>query len=185
MTIEAEILDLLADVTELSDTAIQLITHDLGVVAEFCDRVMVMYAGHPVEMAPVEDVYYDPQHPYTVGLMSSIPRIGDDRDRLQTIPGRMPDLIELPSGCNFYPRCPYAEETCTRREPALVDTDTGEPADATVHEQQSAACLAHTGELSGELDYTVTVEGGQEHEGSTSVADGGRRGGDDETEGSQ
>jgi peptide/nickel transport system ATP-binding protein len=185
VTIEAQILDLLADVTESSDTAIQLITHDLGVVAEFCDRVMVMYAGHPVEMAPVEDVYYDPQHPYTVGLMSSIPRIGDDRDRLQTIPGRMPDLIELPSGCNFYPRCPYAEETCTRREPALVDTDTGEPADATVHEQQSAACLAHTGELSGELDYTVTVEGGQEREGSTSVADGGRRGGDDETEGSQ
>ena len=158
VTIEAQILDLLETVTEEFDTAIQLITHDLGVVAEFCDRLMVMYAGHPVEMAPVEDVYYDPQHPYTVGLMSSIPRIGDDRDRLQTIPGRMPDLIELPSGCNFHPRCPYAEEACTRREPRLVDVETGEPADASDHRERSAACLAHTGELRGELDYTVTVD---------------------------
>ena len=157
VTIEAQILTLLEDIAEEFDTAIQLITHDLGVVAEFCDRMMVMYAGHPVEMAPVEDVYYDPQHPYTVGLMSSIPRIGDDRDRLDTIPGRMPDLIEMPPGCNFHPRCPYAEEVCTRREPPLVDTDTGEPADVTDHDSQVAACLAHTGELDGRLDYEVTV----------------------------
>jgi peptide/nickel transport system ATP-binding protein len=157
VTIEAQILTLLEEIAEEFDTAIQLITHDLGVVAEFCDRMMVMYAGHPVEMAPVEDIYYDPQHPYTVGLMSSIPRIGDDRDRLDTIPGRMPDLIEMPPGCNFHPRCPYAEEVCTRREPPLVDTDTGEPADVTDHDSQVAACLAHTGELTGRLDYEVTV----------------------------
>jgi peptide/nickel transport system ATP-binding protein len=120
---------------------------------------MVMYAGHPVEMAPVEDVYYNPQHPYTVGLMSSIPRIGDERDRLQTIPGRMPDLIEMPPGCNFHPRCPYAEESCTRVEPQLVDAETGEPADPINSDAQTAACLAHTGELTGELDYEVTVRG--------------------------
>jgi len=159
VTIEAQILTLLEEIAEEYDTAIQLITHDLGVVAEFCDRVMVMYAGHPVEMAPVEDVYYDPQHPYTVGLMSSIPRIGDDRDRLQTIPGRMPDLIEMPPGCNFHPRCPYAEESCTRREPQLVDTATGRAADVSDHTAQAAACLAHTGELSEPLDYEVRVRG--------------------------
>jgi peptide/nickel transport system ATP-binding protein len=161
VTIEAQILDLLEEI------AIQLITHDLGVVAEFCDRVMVMYAGHPVEMAPVEDVYYDPQHPYTVGLMSSIPRIGDDRERLQTIPGRMPDLIEMPPGCNFHPRCPYAEESCTRVEPRLVDVETGEPADPIESDAQAAACLAHTGELEGDLDYEVTVRGEDDPTGPT------------------
>ncbi len=174
VTIEAQILSLLEEVAEEFDTAIQLITHDLGVVAEFCDRVMVMYAGHPVEMAPVEDVYYDPQHPYTVGLMSSIPRIGDDRDRLETIPGRMPDLIEMPPGCNFHPRCPYAEEVCTRREPPLVDVETGEPAAVADHDRQAAACLAHTGELAGELDYEVTVRGDTSTPGRVEPTDGGR-----------
>ena len=157
VTIEAQILSLLKEIGDEYDTAIQLITHDLGVVAEFCDRVMVMYAGHPVEMAPVEDVYYDPQHPYTVGLMGSIPRIGDDRDRLETIPGRMPDLIEMPPGCNFHPRCPYAEESCTRREPAFVNAATGAPADVSDHDTQMAACLAHTGELSEQPGYEVRV----------------------------
>jgi peptide/nickel transport system ATP-binding protein len=159
VTIEAQILELLEDVAEEFDTAIQLITHDLGVIAEFCDRVMVMYAGRAVESAPVENIYYDPKHPYTVGLMSSIPRIGDGRDRLDTIPGRMPDLVEMPSGCTFHPRCPYAEESCARNEPALVDVATGDPADASAHSEHAAACLAHTGDLSGALDYTVTVEG--------------------------
>lgn len=159
VTIEAQILELLEEVTEEFDTAIQLITHDLGVVAEFCDRVMVMYAGRAVESAPVEDLYYDPQHPYTVGLMSSIPRIGDERDRLDTIPGRMPDLVEMPSGCAFHPRCPYAEESCIRNEPPLVNVATSEPADPDVHGEHAAACLAHTGDLRHELDYTVTIDG--------------------------
>ena len=157
VTIEAQILNLLEEVAAEYDTAVQLITHDLGVVAEFCDRVMVMYAGHPVEIATVDDLYYNPQHPYTAGLMSSIPRIGDDRDRLQTIAGRMPDLIEMPSGCNFHPRCPYAEEVCTQVEPPLVDTETGDPADVSEHDRQAAACLAHTGQLSGDLEYAVEV----------------------------
>jgi len=159
VTIEAQILELLEEVTEEFDTAIQLITHDLGVIAEFCDRVMVMYAGRAVETAPVENIYYDPEHPYTVGLMSSIPRIGDERDRLDTIPGRMPDLVEMPSGCTFHPRCPYAEEACTRTEPPLVDVASGDPADPDAHLQHAAACLAHTGDLQGSLDYTVTVDG--------------------------
>jgi len=110
VTIEAQILELLDDLSEEFDMAIQLITHDLGVVAGLCDRVMVMYAGSVAEQGDVEDIYYDPKHPYTVGLMSSIPRIGDSRERLDTIPGTMPDLVQLPPGCSFHPRCPYAEE---------------------------------------------------------------------------
>ncbi len=158
VTIEAQILELLDELADEFGTAIQLITHDLGVVAETCDRVMVMYAGKPVEKAPVEDIYYDPKMPYTVGLMSSIPRIGDERDRLQTIPGTMPDLIQLPPGCSFHPRCPYAEEVCTQIEPPLVDPETGEPAEG-VDAERGAACLAYTGDLQNELGYEVHVEG--------------------------
>jgi peptide/nickel transport system ATP-binding protein len=156
VTIEAKILDLIEDLAEEFDTAVQLITHDLGVIARVCDRVMVMYAGKPVEKAPVEELYYDPKHPYTVGLMSSIPRIGDTRDRLQTIPGTMPDLVDVPTGCSFHPRCPYAEESCTMIEPELVDPQTGQDATGTTSER-AAACLEYTGELSGGLDYTVEV----------------------------
>ncbi len=158
VTIEAQILDLIEELADEFDTAVQLITHDLGVVAQVCDRVMVMYAGKPVEKAPVEDLYYDPQHPYTVGLMSSIPRVGDTRERLQTIPGTMPDLVELPPGCSFHPRCPFAEDACTRKEPSLVDPDTGvDAADASA--ERAAACLEHTGDLTGGLDYEVEVRG--------------------------
>ncbi|WP_436936162.1 ABC transporter ATP-binding protein [Halovenus marina] len=155
VTIEAKILEQLEELADEFDTAIQLITHDLGVIAEICDRVMVMYAGKPVEKAPVDDLYYDPKHPYTVGLMSSIPRIGDTRDRLQTIPGTMPDMIDVPSGCSFHPRCPYAEEACTRTEPSLVDTETG--AEATASTEHSAACLEYTGDLMEGLTYEVSV----------------------------
>jgi peptide/nickel transport system ATP-binding protein len=157
VTIEAQILELLDDLSDEYDMAIQFITHDLGVVAEICDRMMVMYAGEVVERGDVEDVYYDPQHPYTVGLMSSIPRIGADIDELATIPGTMPDLVELPPGCSFHPRCPYAEEACTRTDPQLVDPETGAPADGMGGEGHAAACLAHTGDLQGDLDYAVEV----------------------------
>jgi peptide/nickel transport system ATP-binding protein len=164
VTIEAQILELLDEMAAEFDTAIQLITHDLGVVAAVCDRVMVLYAGKPVEIATVADCFYDPKHPYTVGLMASIPRIGDDRGTLQTIPGRMPDLVEMPPGCAFHPRCPYAEDACTTQEPPLVNAATGGPADPTAHDSQTAACLAYTGDLEGELDYSVTVDNGGEPE---------------------
>jgi len=157
VTIEAKILELIEELADEYDTAVQLITHDLGVIAELCDRVMVMYAGRPVEKAPVEDLYYDPKHPYTVGLMSSIPRVGETRDRLQTIPGTMPDLVELPSGCSFHPRCPYAEEACTREEPRLVDPATGD--EVTADAERGAACLEYTGALAQGLDYEIEVEG--------------------------
>ncbi|WP_255191666.1 ABC transporter ATP-binding protein [Natronobeatus ordinarius] len=155
VTIETKILDLIRELADEFDTAVQFITHDLGVVAELCDRVMVMYAGKPVEKSTVEELYYDPKHPYTVGLMSSIPRIGDQRERLQTIPGTMPDLVELPSGCSFHPRCPYAEEACARKEPQPLNPETGLP--VTDSNERSAACLAHSGELENELGYEVVV----------------------------
>ena len=158
VTIEAEILDQIEELADDFDAAVQLITHDLGVIAQVCDRVMMMYAGKPVEKAPVEDLYYDPKHPYTVGLMSSIPRVGESRERLQTIPGTMPDLVELPTGCSFHPRCPYAEEACTRKEPPLLDPETGAEAAASSAEH-AAACLEYTGDLRDGLDYEIEVRG--------------------------
>ena len=169
VTIETKILNLIEDLADDMGTAVQLITHDLGVIAEFCDRVMVMYAGKPVEKAPVEDLYYDPKHPYTVGLMSSIPRIGDKRDRLQTIPGTMPDLIELPPGCSFHTRCPFAEEVCARKEPPLLDPETGDP--TTVDSERGAACLEYSGDLSKGLDYEIVVR--DETSDPTAAATGG------------
>jgi len=156
VTTEAKILEEIQDLADEFGTAVQLITHDLGVVAKICERVMVMYAGKPVEKASVEELYYDPQHPYTVGLMSSIPRIGDDRERLQTIPGTMPDLVDVPPGCPFHPRCPYAEEACTRKQPQLVDPASGGLADG-VDADRAVACLEYTDDLDGELGFEVTV----------------------------
>jgi len=170
VTIEAKILDLIENLADEYDTAVQLITHDLGVIAEVCDRVMVMYAGKPVEKAPVDDLYYDPKHPYTVGLMSSIPRVGEKRERLQTIPGTMPDLVELPSGCSFHPRCPFAEDACTKKEPPLVDTETGQAADGST-DQHAAACLEYTGDLVEGLDYQVNVDGADLGTGSSAGGD--------------
>ncbi|GAA0675270.1 ABC transporter ATP-binding protein [Natronoarchaeum mannanilyticum] len=174
VTIEAQILELLKDLAEEFDTAIQMITHDLGVIADICDRVMVMYAGSAVETAPVEDLYYDPKHPYTAGLMGSIPRIGDGRERLQTIPGTMPDLIELPPGCDFHPRCPYAEDACVRNEPPLVDTETGGAFDPADHDQHVASCLEYTGELKGDLDFEVEIRGADPRDRPGRGADAGK-----------
>lgn len=156
VTIETKILDLIRELADDFDTAVQFITHDLGVIAELCDRVMVMYAGKPVEKASVEQLYYEPKHPYTAGLMSSIPRIGDDSDRLQTIPGTMPDLVELPSGCSFHPRCPYAEEACARKEPQLLNPESGDI--VTDPNERSASCLAYSGDLRTELGFEVVID---------------------------
>ncbi|QLD90452.1 ABC transporter ATP-binding protein [Natronomonas salina] len=179
VTIEAKILKQIEELADEFDTAVQLITHDLGVIAELCDQVMVMYAGETVEKAPVEDLYYDPKHPYTVGLMSSIPRVGDDRERLQTIPGTMPDLIDVPTGCSFHPRCPYAEEVCRRKHPPLVDPDTAARSDAGT--ERAARCLEYTGDLEEGLDYEVVVreEDSEVHERTGTDVDGRPDGTDD------
>jgi peptide/nickel transport system ATP-binding protein len=117
VTIQAQILELMRDLKHRIGTAILLITHDLGVIAEVADRVCVMYAGHIIETAPVKDLYARPLHPYTQGLLASIPRLDDPNKRLDSIPGSVPDLIRPPSGCRFHPRCPYAMPVCKEKEP--------------------------------------------------------------------
>jgi peptide/nickel transport system ATP-binding protein len=121
VTIQAGILDLVRDIRERLGTAIVLITHNLGVVADIADRVVVMYAGRKVEEAEVHELFAHPQHPYTVGLLAAIPRIahGEGRRRLQEIPGIVPSLPEPPPQCTFAPRCPRADERSRSEEPPL------------------------------------------------------------------
>ncbi len=123
VTIQAQILALMDDLRKKLDTAIILITHDLGVVATVCDRVIVMYAGRVIEQATVYDLFKRPQHPYTKALLESIPKAGNKEHgkRLPTIKGIVPSLFELPVGCRFQDRCPYKEQRCVDEEPKLVD----------------------------------------------------------------
>lgn len=120
VTIQAQILDLIRDLNEKMNTSVLFITHDLGVVSELCDTVIVMYTGRIVEKAPVRELFNDPKHPYTVGLMSAIPRITKDRPPLETIEGVVPNPTERISGCSFWPRCPHATEQCRQGEPPVV-----------------------------------------------------------------
>jgi len=120
VTIQAQILELMHGLRERVGTAIALITHDLGVVAEVCDRVNVMYAGVIVESAPVTELYRRPLHPYTQGLLSAVPRMDRPEQELASIPGSVPNLITPPPGCRFHPRCPYAMPVCKERRPELL-----------------------------------------------------------------
>jgi oligopeptide transport system ATP-binding protein len=121
VTVQAQILDLLKSLTKELNSALILITHDLGVVARYADRVAVMYAGRVVESATAKDLYKDPKHPYTQGLMASIPTLdGEPGARLKTIKGQPADLAHLPDGCAFHPRCPFAKASCTLDKPPLV-----------------------------------------------------------------
>ncbi len=119
VTIQAQILDLLQRLQDEMKMSMQFITHDLGVISELADRVIVMYAGKVVEEGPAASLFSHPRHPYTVGLMASIPQIGKFQDRLATIPGVVPSLLNLPTGCRFQNRCPRATEQCRRVEPKL------------------------------------------------------------------
>jgi peptide/nickel transport system ATP-binding protein len=118
-TVQAQILDLLLRLQQDSDTALIIITHDLGVVADIADDVMVMYAGRAAEKAPKRDIFYAPHHPYTKGLLESIPSSKAAGARLKPIPGQPPSLINLPSGCKFHPRCGYVFDHCLTEEPVL------------------------------------------------------------------
>jgi peptide/nickel transport system ATP-binding protein len=123
VTIQAQILSLMMKLKEEFKTSILLITHDLGVISEMASRVAVMYAGKIVEEAPVRDLFKDPRHPYTRGLLGSVPVIGKKAQtgrRLQEIPGMVPSPLEMPSGCSFHPRCPGAMPVCSEQEPKMV-----------------------------------------------------------------
>jgi peptide/nickel transport system ATP-binding protein len=124
VTIQAQILELLAEMKARLGMSIMLITHDMGVVAENAQRVVVMYAGKVVEEASVLDLFAQPRHPYTQGLIRSIPRVGR-KARLEQIPGTVPNLLAPPPGCRFAPRCPYAMDACRAAEPELRDVAPG------------------------------------------------------------
>jgi oligopeptide/dipeptide ABC transporter ATP-binding protein len=125
VTIQAQILDLLGELQGRLGTAIMLITHDLGVIAESTSRVVVMYAGEVVEEAPVEELFARAHHPYTEGLLHAMPRVGQSRERLAVIPGTVPPPTAWPSGCRFRDRCPYAWERCEREHPPLYQIGGG------------------------------------------------------------
>jgi oligopeptide transport system ATP-binding protein len=136
VTIQAEILDLLRGLKDDFDLSMLLITHDLGVVAETADRVAVMYAGRIVEEATVRDIFHHPKHPYTEGLLRSVPRLSEEglrRKRLDTIEGTVPNLLALPQGCSFAPRCAYQISDCTRGEIPLLE----------VNEQGKSRCIRY------------------------------------------
>jgi peptide/nickel transport system ATP-binding protein len=120
VTIQAQILDLMKRLKEEQDMGMLLITHDLGVVAELCDRVVVMYAGRVVEEASVHELFANPKHPYTKGLIQSVPKLRQNVRRLDSIKGNVPDLSQMPQGCKFAPRCSFVMESCLTKEPALL-----------------------------------------------------------------
>ncbi|GAB6931277.1 ABC transporter ATP-binding protein [Paenibacillus sp. JCM 10914] len=122
VTIQAQILDLMNRLKTEQNMGMLLITHDLGVVAEMCDRVVVMYAGRVVEEATVDELFENPQHPYTKGLINSVPKLRQKVHRLESIPGNVPDLRNMPQGCKFAPRCPFVMEKCLSQEPDLLPT---------------------------------------------------------------
>lgn len=117
VTIQAQVLDLMNDLKEKFKTAMVMITHDLGVVAQVCDKVAIMYAGEIVEAGNLEDIYERTSHPYTHGLFGSIPNLDEEIDRLNPIKGLMPDPTNLPTGCKFHPRCPHAQGLCKEKQP--------------------------------------------------------------------
>lgn len=145
VTIQAQILDLMRKLRTDTETAILLITHDMGVVAEMCDSVAVMYAGQIVEYTDVVTIFDKPLHPYTEGLLAAIPVLGIVQDSLAVIPGSVPDLIHLPPGCKFAPRCPYVKDICTQQEPELVQIESGHSARCHMRHPATAAQWAGVG----------------------------------------
>lgn len=135
VSIQAQIIDLLKHLCNVHGTSVMLITHDMGVIAETADRVAVMYAGRIIEIGPVQEVIQRPLHPYTTGLMRSIPGLEPDVKRLEQIPGAMPRLNAIPAGCAFNPRCKHVMERCHHERPELIATN-----------DRHVACWLHTGE---------------------------------------
>lgn len=143
VTIQAQILDLLRELQSKLEVSIILITHDLGIVAEMCQRVIVMYAGRIVEEADVDTIFADPKHPYTVGLIGSIPILGVIKDELEVIPGSVPNLINMAPGCRFAARCKARVENnltiCTEKEPDLIELSAGHTARCWLYQKQESA----------------------------------------------
>lgn len=137
VTIQAQILELLNSLQDELGMSIIMITHDLGVVSEVCDRVMVMYAGRPVEYTDVKTLFNEPKHPYTWGLLNSIPSIRNKKERLEAIKGIPPDLRTLPTGCNFAPRCNHVMEACHHLDPALLEVKKGHQVQCLLYDEKA------------------------------------------------
>ena len=125
VTIQAQILEVMKNMIKDLGCSLLLITHDFGVIAEMCDKVAVMYTGNIVEYAPTKVLFKNPKHPYTHGLLNSIPKIDADVERFEVIDGTVPNLVDPPTGCKFHPRCPYAREICSKQKPQLVEVESG------------------------------------------------------------
>ncbi|MBM3469633.1 MAG: ABC transporter ATP-binding protein [Armatimonadetes bacterium] len=149
VTIQAQILDLIRELQQEFHMSVIVITHNLGVVAEMTDNVVVMYAGKPVEHTDVKRVFRDPKHPYTWGLLHSIPKLHERRERLIPIEGQPPSLIDLPPGCPFAPRCPFAMEICVQEDPPDVDIQAG----------HYAKCYLYTDHATGEEKRAAEAAG--------------------------
>lgn len=125
VTIQAQVLEMINELKQKFSTSMILITHDLGVVAETCDNVAVIYAGKIIESGTKADIFLNPQHPYTLGLFSSVPKLHDEASRLSPIPGLPPDPANLPAGCSFHPRCPHATDVCRQCQPEMHEVSPG------------------------------------------------------------
>ncbi|MEH7348770.1 ABC transporter ATP-binding protein [Gottfriedia acidiceleris] len=150
VTIQAQILELIKSLQKDLGTAVILITHDLGVVYETCDRVAVMYAGRIVEYTSAKELFNSPKHPYTIGLLNSLPRLDMDQDELTTIPGTVPSPFNMPKGCSFAPRCAHAKEMCHQSVPDLQ----------TIDKNTEVSCWMYTSQW--ETDYTIKEKVGIE-----------------------
>lgn len=143
VTIQAQILDLVEDLKEELNMGVIMVTHDMGVVAEVADRVMVMYAGEVVETGEVQEIFENPKHPYTEGLLASVPNVDAEDDELKSIPGTPPNISEEIKGCRFHPRCPYAMDICKQEEPAYMNISPSHQSkcwlqeeEATIHDRE-------------------------------------------------
>ncbi|MCG8539488.1 MAG: ABC transporter ATP-binding protein [Clostridia bacterium] len=134
VTIQAQVLDLMNDLKEEFHTAMILITHDLGVVSEVCDKVAIMYAGEIIESATLKQLFENPKHPYTLGLFGSIPNLEEESHRLKPIKGLMPDPTNLPTGCKFHPRCPYGTDLCSKQHPKAIEIEEGHRVKCLIYE---------------------------------------------------
>jgi oligopeptide/dipeptide ABC transporter ATP-binding protein len=149
VTIQAQILELMKQLKRELGMGMLLVTHDLGVVAEMCEQVIVMYAGEIVESAPVQQLFADPKHPYTEALLKSIPRIGEKREKLYSIPGNVPSMKNMPTGCRFHTRCAYAFDACSQRSPELREVGGGRFVRCLKVEKEAKPSLAGEGKEEG------------------------------------
>ncbi|WP_270182627.1 ABC transporter ATP-binding protein [Alkalihalobacillus sp. CinArs1] len=141
VTIQAQILELMKKLNDDTDTSIIMITHDLGVVAEMCDRIVVMYSGKIVEQGTTKEIFESPKHPYTIGLIESVPDVRTRKERLYSIPGNVPKPGSIKTGCHFAPRCKFAFDKCTEVTPELIDAGNGQMARCWLHEDKEKATL--------------------------------------------